>query len=60
MENLIELLETQSASDRMSCHSATANRVRLVPPHRVWLMHGVRTAISKADPLARAEFATSR
>jgi hypothetical protein len=30
MENLIKLYKAQSASDRMSCHSATANQVRLV------------------------------
>src|SRR5713226_4077852 len=30
MENLIKLHEAQLASDRMSCHSATANQVRLV------------------------------
>ena len=31
-ENLIKLHKAQLASDRMSCHSATANQVR--PPHR--------------------------
>jgi Transposase DDE domain group 1 len=30
MENLIKLHKAQLASDRMSCHSATANQVRLV------------------------------
>jgi hypothetical protein len=30
MENLIKLHKTQLASDRTSCHSATANQVRLV------------------------------
>src|SRR6201987_1812479 len=30
MENLIKLHKAQMASDRMSCHSATANQVRLV------------------------------
>jgi hypothetical protein len=29
MENLIKLHKAQLASDRMSCHSATANQVRL-------------------------------
>jgi hypothetical protein len=28
MENLIKLHKAQLASDRMSCHSATANQVR--------------------------------
>jgi len=30
MENLIKLHKAQMASDRMSCHSATANQVRLI------------------------------
>jgi hypothetical protein len=30
MENLIKLHKAQLASDRMSCHSAIANQVRLV------------------------------
>lgn len=61
MENLIKLHKAQLASDRMSCHSATANQVRLVlHTAAFWLMHGVRAAIPQADPLARAEFATIR
>jgi hypothetical protein len=61
MENLIKLHKTQLASDRMSCHSATANQVRLVlHTAAFWLMHGVRAAIPKASPLARCEFATIR
>jgi hypothetical protein len=61
MENLIKLHKTQLASDRMSCHSATANQVRLVlHTAAFWLMHGVRAAIPKANPLAMAEFATIR
>jgi hypothetical protein len=61
MENLIKLHKTQLASDRMSCHSATANQVRL-PLHTAafWLMHGVRAAIPQTSPLATAEFATIR
>jgi hypothetical protein len=45
----------------MSCHSATANQVRLVL-HNVafWLVHGVRAAIPQASPLASAEFTTIR
>ena len=45
----------------MSCHSATANQVRLVL-HTVafWLMHAVRAAIPQSSPLAKAEFATIR
>jgi hypothetical protein len=61
MENLIKLHKAQLASDRMSCHSATANQVRLVlHTAAFWLMHGVRAAIPKASPLANAEFATIR
>ena len=61
MENLIKLHKAQLASDRMSCHSATANQVRLVL-HTIafWLMHGVRAAIPKTSPLASCEFATIR
>ena len=61
MENLIKLHKAQLASDRMSCHSATANQVRLVfHTAAFWLMHGVRAAIPQASPLAKAEFATIR
>lgn len=43
----------------MSCHSATANQVRLVlHTAAFWLMHGVRAAIPKASPLAKCEFST--
>jgi Transposase DDE domain group 1 len=61
MENLIKLHKAQLASDRMSCHSATANQVRLVlHTAAFWLMHGVRAAIPHTDPLAKAEFTTIR
>src|SRR4030088_2617211 len=61
MENLIKLHKAQLASDRMSCHSATANQVRLVlHTAAFWLMHGVRSAIPKTNPLAKCEFATIR
>jgi Transposase DDE domain. len=61
MENLIKLHKAQLASDRMSCHSATANQVRLVlHTAAFWLMHGVRAAIPKISPLASCEFATIR
>jgi hypothetical protein len=61
MENLIKLHKAQLASDRMSCHSATANQVRLVlHTAAFWLMHGVRAAIPQTNPLAMAEFATIR
>jgi hypothetical protein len=61
MENLIKLHKAQLASDRMSCHSATANQVRLVlHTAAFWLMHGVRAAIPSTSPLAGCEFATIR
>src|SRR5271170_2015686 len=61
MENLIKLHKAQLASDRMSCHSATANQVRLaLHTAAFWLMHGVRAAIPQTSPLAPAEFATIR
>ena len=61
MENLIKLHKVQLASDRMSCHSATANQVRLVlHTAAFWLMHGVRAAIPRSNPLAGCEFATIR
>lgn len=61
MENLIKLHKAQLASDRTSCHSATANQVRLVlHTAAFWLMLAVRAAIPDDDPLAKAEFATIR
>jgi len=61
MENLIKLHKAQLASDRTSCHSATANQVRLVlHTAAFWLMHAVRAAIPETSPLARCEFATIR
>jgi hypothetical protein len=61
MENLIKLHKAQLASDHMSCHSATANQVRLaLHTAAYWLMLAVRDAIPQTDPLAKAEFATIR
>jgi hypothetical protein len=61
MENLIKLHKAQMASDRMSCHSATANQVRLaLHTAAYWLMLAVRDAIPQTEPLAKAEFATIR
>ena len=57
----IKLHKAQLSSDRMSCHSATANQVRLVlHTAAFWLMHAVRAAIPRTSPLAGAEFATIR
>ena len=61
MENLIKLHKAQMASDRMSCHSATANQVRLaLHTAAYWLMLGLRDTIPQTDPLAKAEFVTIR
>src|ERR1700760_4008598 len=61
MENLIKLHKAQLSSDCMSCHSATANQVRLVlHTAAFWLMHGLRAAIPRTSPLASAEFTTIR
>ena len=61
MENLIKLHKAQLASDRTSCHSATANQVRLVlHTAAFWLMQLVRSGIPADSPLANAEFSTIR
>ena len=60
-ENLIKLHKAQLASDRTSCHSATANQVRLaLATAAFWLMHTVRAAIPEGHALAKAEFHTLR
>ena len=60
-ENLIKLHKAQLASDRTSCHSPTANQVRLVlHTAAYWLMLMLRDAIPAASPLAKAEFVTIR
>lgn len=60
-ENLIKLHKAQLASDRTSCHSATANQVRLVlHTAAYWIMHALRSRLPATSPLARAEFATLR
>jgi hypothetical protein len=57
----IKLHKAQLASDRMSCHRATANQVRLaLHTAACWLMHTVRAAIPTTSSLANAEFATIR
>lgn len=61
MENLIKLHKAQLASDRTSCHSATANQVRLVlHTAAFWLMHAVRCAVPQSHSLVNAEFVTIR
>jgi hypothetical protein len=60
-ENLIKLHKAQLTSDRTSCHSATANQLRLMlTTAAFWLMHTVRAAIPEAHALARVEFHTLR
>ena len=60
-ENLIKLHKAQLASDRTSCHSATANQVRLsLHTAAFWLMHTLRAAIPEGHALAKAEFNTLR
>jgi len=60
-ENLIKLHKAQLASDRTSCHAATANQVRLtLHTAAFWLMHTVRAAIPQGHSLAKAEFNTLR
>jgi len=60
-ENLIKLHKSQLASDRTSCRSPLANQVRLVlHTGAYWLMLGLRDAVPKPQPLARAEFTTLR
>jgi hypothetical protein len=60
-ENLIKLHKAQMASDRTSCHSPTANQVRLVlHTAAYWLMLMLRDAIPAVSPLAKAEFVTIR
>ena len=61
MENLIKLHKAQLASDRTSCHCATANQVRLsLHTAAFWLMHTMRAAIPEGHALAKAEFNTIR
>jgi len=60
-ENLIKLHKAQLASDRMSCHAATANQIRLaLHTAAFWLMREVRRAIPAGHAMARAEFQTIR
>ena len=60
-ENLIKLHKAQLASDRTSCHAATANQVRLtLHTAAFWLMHTLRAAIPSGHALAKAEFNTLR
>jgi Transposase DDE domain group 1 len=58
MENLIKSHKAQLASDRMSCHSATANQVRLVlHTAAFWLMQFRRRTRSPIASSRRSESA---
>jgi hypothetical protein len=62
MENLIKLHKARSWR-RIACRvtARTANQVRLVlHTAAFWLMHGLRAAIPRTNPLAGCEFATIR
>ena len=60
-ENLIKLHKAQLASDRTSCHAASANQVRLtLHTAAFWLMHTLRAAIPSGHALAKAELNTLR
>jgi hypothetical protein len=60
-ENLVKLHKGQLASDRTSCRSPLANRVRLVlHTAAYWLLLTLRDRIPKPHELASAEFATLR
>jgi hypothetical protein len=61
MENLIKWHKAQLASDPTSCHSATANQVRLVlHTAAFWFLHAVCCAVPEPHPLADAEFVSIR
>jgi Transposase DDE domain group 1 len=61
MENPIKPHKAQLASDRMSCHNATANQVRLaLHTAEFWLTHCVRSGSHRPTRSPAARFATLR
>ena len=61
MENLIKAHKTQLASDRTSCHDASANQFRLILHSAAyWLMHALRAAAPKRSTWRVAQFDTLR
>jgi hypothetical protein len=61
MENLIKAHKTHLASDRTSCHHATANQFRLILHSAAyWLMHALRAAAPKRSTWRTAQFDTLR
>jgi hypothetical protein len=60
-ENLIKQHKSQLASDRTSCRSPLANRMRLtLHTAAYWLMRTLRDAIPRPQALASGEFSTIR
>lgn len=60
-ENLIKLHKSQLSSNRTSCRSVNANRMRLIlHTAAYWLMWRVQQAIPNDAALATAEFTTMR
>ncbi|MGH8309863.1 MAG: IS1380 family transposase [Steroidobacteraceae bacterium] len=61
MENLIKAHKSHLASDRTSCHSATANQFRLVlHTAAYWLLHRLRAAMPRRSCWRTAQFDTIR
>ncbi len=61
MENLIKAHKTHLASDRTSCHSATANQFRLIlHSGAYWLLHTLRAAAPRRSSWRIAQFDTLR
>jgi hypothetical protein len=58
-ENHIKSFKTHLAADRTSCHTASANQLRLfLHAGAYWVLLTVRDAIPKTQPLAIAQFKT--
>lgn len=61
MENLIKAHKSHLASDRTSCHSATANQFRLILHSAAyWLLHTLRAAAPRRSVWSSAQFDTLR
>jgi hypothetical protein len=61
MENLIKAHKTHLASDRTSCHGATANQFRLILHSAAyWLLHTLRAAAPRRSCWRTAQFDTLR
>ncbi len=61
MENLIKAHKLHLASDRTSCHSATANQFRLILHSAAyWLLHTLRAATPRRSFWRTVQFDTLR